>query len=132
MRYGDDGAREGMVRTGVDPHTAMGHVARRGADRRLCAFNGVTNLIRRAAYCFPQSSGVDDAVVAAGLRAADAAQVSPGAGGLAVRGADHHASCVRPAITYFDFYALIMVYSVILYGSPDIPGGSSSRRSSWD
>ena len=23
-----------------------------------------------------------------------------------------------PAITYFDFYALIMVYSVILYGSP--------------
>ena len=42
-------------------------------------------------------------MVAAGLRAADAAQVLPGAGGLAVRGADHHASCVRPGDHVFRF-----------------------------
>ena len=91
-----------MVRTGVDPHTAMGHVARRGADRRLCAVNGVTNLIRRAAYCFPHS-GVDDAVVAAGLRAAELRRYCPEpAAWLFVALTITHL-VFGPAITYFDF-----------------------------
>lgn len=96
-----------MVRTGVDPHTAMGHVARRGAVAGCVPFNGVTSPDSTGGILFPATQASMTlwslpVFVPLMLRRY---RPEPAAWLFVALTITH--LVLGPAITYFDFYALM-------------------------